>query len=325
MDALSRIGFLPSSSSSSFSSYNLQLPRIHVLSRFPSSFSTSISPSVSVLRAPPPSVTVSDVEEDVLQIFLEEREVNGDFISRLSDMLWQRKFRSTSLESYDIGNTSQQPGQITESNIDDDGFLKLSRTQEWVLGENSAPINKKLNAKMLQDSSERRRKLNILKYESLKREILLISIGIGLACSGYCFISLSAQAAVSYGIGVLFSCLYLRLLYQHADNLSTESVAQIFRKKKPKKIGIRSEDLQDSLERLIKGCSMSLSSPRLVIPAAIYGIWVLSHQYFTNDFFDFQLVPAMFGMFVYKAAVLVQVYRDNEDLQLVFPENDLLN
>lgn len=30
----------------------------------------------------------------------------------------------------------------------------------------------------------------------------------------------------------------------------------------------------------------------------------------------------MFGMFVYKAAVLVQVYRDNEDLRLVFPENE---
>ncbi|MED6169197.1 hypothetical protein PIB30_019309 [Stylosanthes scabra] len=233
MDALTRIGFPPSSYSSS---YNLQLPRIHVLSRFPSSFPTAISPSFSVLRAAPPSVTVSDVEEDVLQVFLEEREINGDFISRLSDMLWQRKFRSaSSLESYGIGNTSQQPGQITESNSDDDGFLKLSRTQEWVLGENSAPINKKLNAKMLQDSSERRRKLNILKYESLKREILLLSIGIGLACSGYCFITFSVQAAASYGIGVLFSLLYLRLLYQHADSLSTETVAQIFRKKKPKK------------------------------------------------------------------------------------------
>jgi len=33
-------------------------------------------------------------------------------------------------------------------------------------------------------------------------------------------------------------------------------------------------------------------------------------------------VPAMFGMFVYKAAVLVQVYRDNEGLRLVFPENE---
>lgn len=30
----------------------------------------------------------------------------------------------------------------------------------------------------------------------------------------------------------------------------------------------------------------------------------------------------MFGMFVYKAAVLVQVYRDNEGLRLVFPENE---
>ncbi|XLT79806.1 hypothetical protein S245_001544 [Arachis hypogaea] len=78
-------------------------------------------------------------------------------------------------------------------------------------------------------------------------------------------------------------------------------------------IGIRSEDLEDSLELLIKGCSMSLSFLRLVIPPAIYGISVLSYQYFTNDFFDFQ------------AAVLVQVNRDNEDLQLVFPENDLLN
>jgi hypothetical protein len=33
-----------------------------------------------------------------------------------------------------------------------------------------------------------------------------------------------------------------------------------------------------------------------------------------------QLVPAMVGLFVYKAAALVQVYRDNEDLQLIFPD-----
>ena len=189
------------------------------------------------------------------------------------------------------------------------------------------------------------------------------------------------------------SCLYLQLLYQHADDLSSETVPQIFRKKKPKKytwklmlwsnyasypsllfdtlsslvlikqffltrIGIRSEDLQDLLERSIKGSGISLSSPRLVIPAAIFGLWVLSHQYFTDNLFDFQvtlaykkmfswaaklyyftlvkqvghlycyllftpqIVPAMFGMFVYKAAVLVQVYRDNEDLMFVFPENE---
>ncbi|PKI73393.1 hypothetical protein CRG98_006331 [Punica granatum] len=99
-------------------------------------------------------------------------------------------------------------------------------------------------------------------------------------------------------------------------------VPRIFKQKRRKKIGIRSEDLSDFLERSIKGSGIALSSPRLVIPAAIYGLWVLSYQYIKSDFFDFQLVPAMLGMFVYKAAALVQVYRDNEDLKFIFPENE---
>lgn len=312
MDTLSRIRFLPPS-------YSFQFPKISALSRFPNAFSTT-TPLLSV-RAGPSSV--SDADEDVLQMFFKERELNGDFISRTSDLLWRRNFRNSG--HYDISkltdNTYQQSEQIIETDSDG-GFLKLTKTQEWISGDNSPPINKKVTDKVLQDSSARRKKLNMLKYESLKREILLLSVGIGLACSGYCLAILSVQAAISYAIGVLFSCLYLQLLYQHADNLSSENVPQIFKKKKSKKIGIRSEDLEDFLERLIKGSSISLSSPRLVIPAAIYGIWVLFHKYFSNEFFDFQIVPAMFGMFVYKAAVLVQVYRDNEDLRFVFPENE---
>ncbi|RDY02977.1 hypothetical protein CR513_13493, partial [Mucuna pruriens] len=57
----------------------------------------------------------------------------------------------------------------------DGGFLKLSRTQKWVLGDKSAPINKKVATK-------------------LEREILLVSVLIGLACSGYCLITLSMQS-----------------------------------------------------------------------------------------------------------------------------------
>ncbi|KAG4961006.1 hypothetical protein JHK87_037639 [Glycine soja] len=48
------------------------------------------------------------------------------------------------------------------------GFLKLTRTQEWLTGDNSPPINKKVTAKALQDSSARRMKLNMLKYESVQ-------------------------------------------------------------------------------------------------------------------------------------------------------------
>ncbi|XP_022855660.1 uncharacterized protein LOC111376884 isoform X2 [Olea europaea var. sylvestris] len=86
------------------------------------------------------------------------------------------------------------------------------------------------------------------------------------------------------------------------------------------RIGIRSQDLQDLFERTVKGSGIALSSPRLVILAAIYGLWELS-QHFGHDIFDFQLVPAMVGLFAYKAAALVQVYRDNEDLQFIFPDN----
>ncbi|XP_057985105.1 uncharacterized protein LOC110640142 isoform X4 [Hevea brasiliensis] len=247
-------------------------------------------PTVSLFRAT--SQPVREIaEEDVLTIFLKEREINGDFVSKASDMFWLKGVEK--FVDFDTGKLADNPReaeQVMESD-DDRGFLKLSKTQEWILGDDSAPMNKKAIAK-------------------LKRELMLLSVAIGTACSGYCLIALSVQC----------SCLYLQLLYQHADNLSKDMIPPIFRQKKPKKIGIRSEDLRDSLERSITGSSIALSSPRLLIPAAIYGLWFLSHQFFGNDVFDFQLVPAMFGMFVYKAAALVQLYRDNEDLQFVFPE-----
>ncbi|XP_021647027.2 uncharacterized protein LOC110640142 isoform X2 [Hevea brasiliensis] len=266
-------------------------------------------PTVSLFRAT--SQPVREIaEEDVLTIFLKEREINGDFVSKASDMFWLKGVEK--FVDFDTGKLADNPReaeQVMESD-DDRGFLKLSKTQEWILGDDSAPMNKKAIAKAIQNDSERRKKLNLLRYEALKRELMLLSVAIGTACSGYCLIALSVQC----------SCLYLQLLYQHADNLSKDMIPPIFRQKKPKKIGIRSEDLRDSLERSITGSSIALSSPRLLIPAAIYGLWFLSHQFFGNDVFDFQLVPAMFGMFVYKAAALVQLYRDNEDLQFVFPE-----
>ncbi|CAN1797080.1 hypothetical protein LINPERHAP1_LOCUS21137 [Linum perenne] len=254
-------------------------------------------------------------------MFLEERAESGDLVSKICDMFWQGDL--IKLVDADVAkpiiHTSTQE-QVTEDD-QEDGFLKLATTQQWILGASDAPRNKKAIAKALQDDRERRKKLSFLKYEALKRELMFLSFGIGTACCGYCLVILSLQAAMSYAVGVLFSCLYLQLLYRHSDNLSRKMVPSIFTQKKQKKIGIRSEDLRDSFEKAIKGSGIALSSPRLVIPAAVYGLWALCHHYVGNDFFDFQIVPAMFGMFVYKAAALVQVYRDNEDLELVFPEN----
>ncbi|TKY48663.1 hypothetical protein E2542_SST26085 [Spatholobus suberectus] len=224
------------------------------------------------------------------------------------------------------------PFQIIESNSDG-GFLKLSRTQEWVLGDMSAPINKKALINYCRSIVIKVADSLLFCYCSSRGKYCEESVGIGLACSGYCLITLSIEEDGGKKKGILnldiisqCSCLYLQLFYQHADNLSSETVPQIFTKGSQRSTnqnltGIRSEDLQDLFALSIMGCIMSLSSPRLVIPATIFGLWVLSRQHFTNNFFDFQLVPAMFGMCFYKPAVLVQVYRDNEDLKLVFSEN----
>ncbi|KAF3776881.1 hypothetical protein EJ110_NYTH47293 [Nymphaea thermarum] len=241
--------------------------------------------------------------EEALETFLRERRLNGDFISRASDILWGRDVVRPDKSEANRAAVSRQ--QFQEANDDEDvgGFLKLKKTQEWVAGNQVAPFNKKRVAKERQNDKERRKKLGLLKYDALKREIMFLTLGVGTACSGYCLLTLSVQ-----------------LLCRHADNITRDSVPQIFMRKKSKKIGIRSDDLKDSFERVLNGSAFALSSPRLVIPIAIYGLWSILHH-FSDDSFGFQLVPAMFGMFAYKAAALVQVYRDNEDLKFIFPDN----
>ncbi|KAI3984211.1 hypothetical protein MKX01_011165 [Papaver californicum] len=271
---------------------------------------------VSVFRSSLPG-------EDALQMFLRDRQLNGDFVSKVSDIIWRRdELKFIDLEdNVFVENSDQMQLQEVMETENDGGFLKLTKTLEWVSGDEIAPVNRKQTFKEIQDDRERRRKLNLLQYDAIKKELTLLTAAVGTFCTGYCLLVFSIQAAISYATGVLFSFLYLQLLYFHVDNLTREAVPQIFRQKKVKKIGIRSEDLQNFLETVLNGSGFVLSSPRLVIPAAIYGLWGLS-THFSNDLFSFQLVPAMLGLFAYKAAALVQVYRDNEDLKLIFPGAD---
>ena len=48
--------------------------------------------------------------EDVLRMFFKERELNGDFISKASDMLWQREvMKFVDAEAGALPDTPQQP------------------------------------------------------------------------------------------------------------------------------------------------------------------------------------------------------------------------
>ncbi|XP_073286674.1 uncharacterized protein [Primulina huaijiensis] len=285
----------------------------------PRRVSSGVPPVISALKTSPPPQSFGD---DVLRVFLREREVSGDFIAKLSDRLWLKKGLTVNSENVlELGGIDDVMEEPCGEGNEIGGFLKLKQNSEWLLGDsNSVPLNKKMVYKEVLDDGERRKRLDFLRYEALKRELLLLTAGIGTACTGYCLVALSVQAAASYAVGVVFSCLYFRLLCKHADNISSDIVPQIFTKKRTKRIGIRSKDLQDSFEKSVKGASIALSSPRLVIPAAIYGLWEFS-QHFSHNVFDFQLLPAMVGLFAYKAATLVQVYRDNDDLQFIFPDN----
>lgn len=258
-----------------------------------------------------------------MQIFVNDRQINGDFVSKIYDNLWRKDVLRFADKEVMVGEEQIQQTdlELEGGKIEiDDGFLKLSKTMEWVSSENIAPINKKFATKKRADDGEKRKKVNNLKYEVLKGELMLLTVGIGAACAVCCLISLSTEAAISYSVGVLLSCLYLQLLCTCTDNISKASIPRIFIHKKVRKIGITSDDMVNTLEKALNGTNMALSSPRLVIPVSIYGLWALSHQYVS--IFDFQLVPAMLGFFAYKAAALVQVYRDNEDLGMVFPDSD---
>ncbi|AQK85201.1 hypothetical protein ZEAMMB73_Zm00001d037921 [Zea mays] len=235
-------------------------------------------------------LTVRDtIGEEVLRMFLKERQLHDDFVTKISDMVWRRNG----------GNVD-----AVEATTDQGSAIEVAQPEDnW------------------QNESDKRKELNLLKYEALKDELLLLTTGIGAACSLYCLLVFSLETDVSYALGVGFSCLYLQLLCQHADNLSKQDIPQVFLKKKVKKIGITSEDLKNTIEKTLGGGGVALSSPRLVIPTVIFGLSALI-DHFKNSFFSFEVLPRMMGFLAYKVAALVQVYRDNEDLRLILHEEE---
>ncbi|KAI5666773.1 hypothetical protein M9H77_16626 [Catharanthus roseus] len=170
-------------------------------------YSGHFSPKRRILRSSLPAIfsvlgtsrpgKALQTGDDVLQTFIKERELNGDFIAKLSDRIWLREATNSHNTSVAVKvpeNSTQSPEQASGEASDGGGFLKLKRTNEWVLGDSAlAPANKKMSMKELQNHSERRRKLNLLKYEALKRELFLLTVGIGAACSGYCLAVLSVE------------------------------------------------------------------------------------------------------------------------------------
>lgn len=247
-----------------------------------------------------------------MRMFLEDRQTNGDFISKVADMVLRRNVTG-------FGVVEATTYQENAADFRED--VTGEATGDTVSAEGSLTVRRRLAYMERQKESDKRKEFNLMKYEAIKDELLLLTAGIGAACTIYCVLVFSLEAGISYAFGVAFSWLYLQLLYRRADNLSKEDVPEVFLRKTVKKIGIRSEDLKNTVEKTLGGSIFVLSSPRLIIPAVIFGLSTFS-SYFHNSIFNFELVPGMMGFFAYKAAALVQVYRDNDDLRLILPDDD---
>lgn len=55
-------------------------------------------------------------EEDVLQTFFKERQLNGDLVSKVSDVFWKREYANSVYadDGAEFGDTPQLAEQVTE-------------------------------------------------------------------------------------------------------------------------------------------------------------------------------------------------------------------
>lgn len=92
-------------------------------------------------------------------------------------------------------------------------------------------------------------------------------------CSGDCFLLMSLEGRYwRWNLGIFISHLHV---FRCVRNLTYWGIIR-WPWFQWCRIGIRSSDVQESLEKTVRGCGIALSSPRLVIPAGLYTLWAFS-------------------------------------------------
>ncbi|KAL8110519.1 hypothetical protein AgCh_026297 [Apium graveolens] len=116
------------------------------------------------------TISVAEVEnDDVFHDFIKDRE-NGDFVTKIIDSLWLRDVKHIVNVKTQLRSHSSQLYQESVDDESEGGFLKLKTTSEWLLGDNTAPVNKKV---MYEESS------SLVIQETLQFPIQKVSCGIG--------------------------------------------------------------------------------------------------------------------------------------------------
>ncbi|VFQ59122.1 unnamed protein product [Cuscuta campestris] len=120
----------------------------------------------------------------------------------------------------------------------------------------------------------------------LKNKLQLLTLGIGGVGVISAYVSYSPEVAASYGVGLLGSLAYLRMLGNSVDSIQTQGAPV-----------------------LVKG---AVGQPSLLIPVAlvmIYNRWngIVVPEY---GLMRLELIPMLVGFFTYKISAFVQAIED---------------
>lgn len=160
-----------------------------------------------------------------------------------------------------------------------------------------------------------RREQTMQEYGELKRKLSQLTLGVGGAGALYCLLGISIQSGISYSVGSAASCVYLLLLFNHADTITQEDLPQSFLidRNKPKRPGlVNALSSVDSPLKVLEGARLAMSSQRLLVPAALIGMWAVSSNTWdgSETSFHLQFGPLFLGFLSYKFAILLFTFQD---------------
>ncbi|CAH9074789.1 unnamed protein product [Cuscuta epithymum] len=127
---------------------------------------------------------------------------------------------------------------------------------------------------------------SIEEYLKLKNKLQLLTLGIGNIGVLSAYVSYSPEIAASYGVGLLGSLAYMRMLGNSVESIQPQGP-----------------------QAIIKG---AIGQPRLLVPLVlvmIYNRWnrIVVPEY---GFVHLELIPMLVGFFTYKMATFIQAIDD---------------
>lgn len=122
-------------------------------------------------------------------------------------------------------------------------------------------------------------------YYKLKNKLQLLTIGIGGVGVVSAYFSYSLEIAASYGVGLLGSLAYMRMLGNTVDSMA------------------------DGKKGLVKG---AVGQPRLLVPVVLVMMYNRWNEILVPDygFMHLELIPMLVGFFTYKIATFTQAIEE---------------